>query len=78
MLKYLVAAAVAGALIAVPAASSFAQAPAAKTENKTEKKLTPQQQKMKDCSAKWADYKKEKNVKGKVEHNKFMGTCLKG
>ena len=74
MLKHLVAAAVAGALIAVPAASSFAQSPAAKTE----KKLTPQQQKMKDCSAKWADYKKEKNVKGKAEHNKFMGTCLKG
>ena len=75
MLKHLVAAAVAGALIAVPAASSFAQSPAAA---KTEKKLTPQQQKMKDCSAKWADYKKEKNVKGKAEHNKFMGTCLKG
>ena len=72
MLKHLAAAAVATALIALPAAPSFAQAPA------TEKKTTPQQQKMKDCSAKWGDYKKEKNVKGKAEHQKFMSTCLKG
>jgi len=42
------------------------------------KELTPQQQKMKDCSAKWGDYKKEKKVSGKTEHNKFMSTCLKG
>ena len=73
MLKHIVAAAIAGALIALPAAPSFAQAPVT-----TEKKLTPQQQKMKDCAAKWGDYKKEKNVKGKAEHNKFMSGCLKG
>ena len=73
MLKHLAVAAVATALIALPAAPSFAQAPAA-----TEKKTTPQQQKMKDCSAKWGDYKKEKNVKGKAEHQKFMSSCLKG
>ena len=69
MLKHVVAAAIAGALIACPAASFAQTAPA--------KKLTPQQQKMKDCSAKWGDYKKEKNVKGKAAHNKFMGECLK-
>ena len=71
MLKYLSAAAIACALVAIPAAPSFAQAA------KTEKKLTPQQQKMKDCSAKWGDYKKEKKVAGKAEHNKFMSGCLK-
>jgi len=68
MLKHLAAVAVATALIALPAAPSFAQ----------EKKATPQQQKMKDCAAKWGDYKKEKNVKGKAEHRKFMSSCLKG
>jgi hypothetical protein len=70
MLKCLRAAAIAGALIAIPAAPSFAQAP--------EKKVSPQQQKMKDCAAKWGDYKKEKNVKGRDEHRKFMSGCLKG
>ena len=33
---------------------------------------------MKDCGAKWQDYKKEKNVKGRAEYRKFMSTCLKG
>ena len=41
-------------------------------------KLTPQQQKMKDCGPKWADYKKAHNVKGRTEYRKFMSTCLKG
>jgi hypothetical protein len=76
MLKHLAAAAVAAALIALPAAPSFAQAPA--TAPAAEKKTTPQQQKMKDCAVKWGDYKKEKNVKGKAEHQKFMSGCLKG
>ena len=43
-----------------------------------EKKLTAQQQKMKDCGAKWQAYKKEKNVKGRAEYRKFQSTCLKG
>jgi hypothetical protein len=33
---------------------------------------------MKDCGAKWQAYKKEKNVKGKAEYQKFLKTCLKG
>ena len=33
---------------------------------------------MKDCAPKWADYKKEKKVKGRAEYRKFMSTCLKG
>jgi hypothetical protein len=85
MLKHLLAAAVAAALIGVPLAPAFAQAATEKTEKKAaakpakaEKKLTAQQQKMKDCGPKWADYKKEKNVKGRAEYRKFMSTCLKG
>ena len=42
------------------------------------RKLTPQQQKMKDCGAKWQAYKKEKNVKGQAEYRKFQRGCLKG
>jgi hypothetical protein len=33
---------------------------------------------MKDCAAKWGDYKKEKHVKGRAEYRKFMSPCLKG
>ena len=82
MLKYLLAAAVAFALIAAPAAPSFAQATATeKTEKKAakkpSKKQSAQQQKMKDCAAKWGDHKKEKKVSGRTEHRKFMSECLK-
>ena len=42
------------------------------------KELTPQQQKMKDCSAKWKDEKAAKKVSGKKAHNEFMSSCLKG
>jgi len=76
---------VATALITAPLTPAFAQAATAKseqaakkTEKKSGKKLTAQQQKMKDCAPKWAAYKKEKNVKGRAEYRKFMSTCLKG
>ena len=59
-------------LIGVTAAPTIATAAAAK------KDLTPQQQKMKDCSAKWKDEKVAKKVSGKKAHNAFMSTCLKG
>lgn len=39
--------------------------------------FTPQQQKMKDCGAKWQDHKKAKSVKGKAEYRKFLSGCLK-
>ena len=81
MLKYLLAAAVACALVTAPAAPSFAQAATEKTDKKPakkpSKKQSAQQQKMKDCAAKWGDYKKEKKVQGRAEHRKFMGECLK-
>ena len=67
MLKTILSAVIAATLIAATAAPSYA-----------EKKLTPQQQKMKDCGPKWADHKKANNVKGRTEYRKFMKTCLKG
>ena len=42
------------------------------------KALTPQRQKMKDCSVKWNEEKAEKHVSGKKAHNAFMKDCLKG
>ena len=70
MLKTILSAVIAAALITATAAPSYAE--------KAEKKLTAQQQKMKDCGPKWADYKKANNVKGRTEYRKFMKTCLKG
>jgi hypothetical protein len=70
MLKTLLATALAACLITATAAPSYAE--------KSEKKLTAQQQKMKDCGPKWAEYKKTNNVKGRAEYRKFLKTCLKG
>lgn len=80
MLKRLLVAAMATALITAPVASAYAQAaaPAAKTEKKAAKPLTPQQQKMKDCAVKWKDEKAAKKVSGRAAYNKFMSGCLKG
>lgn len=50
---------------------------AAASETKEKKKLTPQQQRMKDCGVKWKDEKKAKNVKGREAYRKFLSTCLK-
>jgi hypothetical protein len=91
MLKSVLAAVVAVAFVtAVPLAPAQAQSTQSQSTSKskstsekkttaktTEKKLTPQQQKMKVCSAKWQDEKKAKKVSGKTAHNKFMSTCLK-
>jgi hypothetical protein len=100
MLKYLLAAVTAAALIAAPVTQTLAQATApaktdttktetaktkktkakkepAATEAKTEKKLTPQQQKMKDCAVKWKEEKATKKVSGRAAYNKFMSGCLK-
>lgn len=42
-----------------------------------DKKLSPQQQKMKTCAAQWKDEKAAKKVSGRAEYNKFMSACLK-
>ena len=55
-----------------------AAAPTATVAATAKKETSPQQQKMKDCAAKWGEEKKAKNVSGKKAHNEFMSTCLKG
>jgi Ni/Co efflux regulator RcnB len=59
------------------AALLVAAAPTATLAATAKKEMTPQQQKMKDCSAKWGEEKKTKKVSGKKAHNEFMSTCLK-
>jgi Spy/CpxP family protein refolding chaperone len=81
MFKLVLAAAMAAALMAAAPAPAWAQAQSEagdKAKAKAAKKLTPQQQKMKDCGAKWRLYKKEKNVKGRAEYRRFLSACLKG
>ena len=68
MLKRTVAAALAFAVLAVTAM------PMAGAE---EKKLTPQQQKFKDCAASWKDEKAKTDAKGRAAYRKYMGECLK-
>ncbi len=56
-------------LASICAASALAVAAADKADGK--KELTPQQQRMAECS------KQSKGMKGE-EHKKFMSSCLKG
>jgi len=81
MLSRILTTAVAAAFLFGAAAAptpTFAEG-AKKEETKaaTKKELTPQQQKMKDCSVKWGEEKKAKKVSGKKAHDEFMSTCLK-
>jgi Spy/CpxP family protein refolding chaperone len=74
----------AAAVLAVPSHRAQAEMAAPTKESTKAKKdepkkqLTPQQQKMKDCAAKWKDEKKAKNVSGRKAYNEFMSKCLKG
>ena len=71
--------ALAAAIFAAPVAPASAEMAApTKESTKAKKELTPQQQKMKDCAAKWKDEKKAKNVSGRKAYNEFMSKCLKG
>lgn len=44
---------------------------------KPKRPLTVQQQKLKDCGAKWQEEKKAKGVKGREAWNKFRSDCMK-
>ena len=55
-----------------------ATAPTATVAATAKKETTPQQQKMKDCGAKWGEEKKTKKVSGQKAYREFMSTCLKG
>ena len=61
--KHVATAFAAALLTASLAAPGFAQP--AETPAKAEKKLSVQQQKMKDCGAKWKEEKAAKGVKGR-------------
>ena len=73
ILRSMFAAAVAVCLAAAPTLTSAATA----KKEETKKELTPQQQKMKDCGAKWGEEKKTKKVSGQKAYREFMSTCLK-
>ena len=72
MQKLLIAVCFAIATVGAPALAGAQATPMAKPAG-TPHQLTPQQQKMKDCSAQ----AKEKQLKGK-ERKTFMSGCLKG
>jgi len=76
MTKHL-ALAVTIAWLAAGAAPAMAETKAATTAGEG-KKVSAQQQRMKDCAAKWKDEKKAKNVKGRDAYRSFMSGCLKG
>jgi hypothetical protein len=63
-----------------PSAPSKTQAPEAPQTPQAppgDQAMTPQQMKMKECGAKWQEYKKANNVKGNAEYRKFLSGCLK-
>ena len=64
--------------VAVATAPTITIAATAKKEEAAKKELSPQQQKMKDCAAKWRVEKEAKKVSGRKAYNEFMRTCLKG
>jgi len=72
---------VAALVVAVPTVPGQAQAQQATTPDKSStaagKTPTPQQQKMKDCAAKWKDEKAQQHVSGQAAYRAFMKQCLK-
>ena len=82
MLKNVLAAALAAGLVValVPpavAGAAVAQPDMRVAEAAAPKPLTPQQQKMKDCGAKWQEEKAKTGVKGGTAYRKFISECLK-
>jgi hypothetical protein len=68
-----------GTTATAPVFAEMAKEQKAPAKKETKKKeLTPQQQKMKDCAAKWGEEKKAKKVSGRKAYNTFMSGCLKG
>jgi len=64
------------AVAVVPPVSAQEGKPASARQDEP-KQITAQQQKMKDCAAKWKDEKAKTNVKGREAYSKFMSGCLK-
>ena len=78
MMKRFVVSVSAAAFFTVALAQpGFAQDKSAQAD-KPAKQLSPQQQKMKDCAAKWKQEKAKTNVKGREAYRTFLGSCMKG
>jgi hypothetical protein len=77
MLKRVLACVLACGLVAAIVPPTLAASNTQVAEAATPKPLTPQQQKMKDCAAKWKEEKANTGAKGRVAYRKFIGECLK-
>jgi psiF repeat-containing protein len=77
MLKTVLAAVLAAGLVTALVPPSFAAPYMRLAESAAPKPLTPQQQKMKDCGAKWQEEKAKTGVKGGTAYRKFISECLK-
>ena len=80
MMKNVLAAVLAAGLVTALAPSILAAPEMRLAEAKDAAKakpLTPQQQKMKDCAAKWTEEKAKTGAKGRTAYRKFMSECLK-
>jgi len=65
--------------VALAAALAISLAPGTTVaETAAPNQPTPQQQKMKDCGAKWQEEKTKTGVKGGTAYRKFMSECLEG
>lgn len=65
-----------GRILAAAIATAFLAVAAAPTAGAQAKPVTPQQQKMKDCAAKWKDEKAKTGAKGRDAYRTFMHGCL--
>jgi uncharacterized membrane protein YciS (DUF1049 family) len=77
MLRTVLAAVLAAGLVAALLPPALAMPSLRVAEAAAPKQLTPQQQKMKDCAAKWQEEKAKTGAKGRAAYRKFMSDCLK-
>jgi len=64
-------------MLAAAMTAAFLLGAAAPMASAEDKATTPQQQKMKDCAAKWKDEKAKTGAKGREAYRTFMSGCLK-
>ena len=76
-MRTVLAAVLAAGLVAALLPPAFAMPSLRVAEAAAPKQLTPQQQKMKDCAAKWQEEKAKTGAKGRPAYRKFMSDCLK-
>ncbi len=64
-------------IVAAGVTAAFLAVAAAPTASAQDKAATPQQQKMKDCAAKWKEEKAKTGAKGRAAYRTFLSDCLK-